>query len=133
MSIWKRRWFLRRLTIALAVGAVAVPAAQARPAGIGPGETGYGPVSADAGTQVSQNGQGTNSPLYYKVRRETGSGGPLVGSQIGPAPVQVVGPETPNGFGWGDAAILAAAGFSAALLAAISVFAVRHRGRFARA
>jgi hypothetical protein len=131
MSIWKRRWFLRRLTIALAVGAVAVPAAQARPAGIGPGETGYGPASADAATQVSQNGQGANSPLYYKVRRETGSDGPLVGPQSGPAPVQVVGPETPSG--WGDAALLAAAGLSAALLTAISVFAVRQRGRFARA
>ena len=133
MSIWKRRWFLRRLTIALAVGAVAVPAAQARPAGIGPGETGYSPASAEAATQVSQNGQGTNSPLYYKVRRETGSDGPLVGPQSGPAPVQVVGPATPSGFGWGDAAIFVAAGLSAALLAAGTVFAVRQRRRFARA
>jgi hypothetical protein len=133
MSIWKRRWFLRRLTIALAVGAVAAPAAQARPAGIGPGETGFGHVSADAGTQVSQNGNGTNSPLYYKLRRETGSDAPLVGPQSGPAPVQVVGPETPSGFGWADAAIFAGIGLSGALLAAGTVLAVRQRGRFARA
>jgi hypothetical protein len=133
MSIWKRRWLLRRLTIALAVGAIVVPAAQARLAGIGPGEPGYGNVSADAGTQASQNDHGSTSPLYYKIKRETGSDAPLVGPQSGPAPAQVAGPETPSEFGWGDAGILAGVGLSAMLLAAGAVLVVRQRGRFARA
>ena len=133
MSIWKRRWFLRRFTIALAVGAIAVPAAQARPADIWPSEAGFGKGSAGAGAQVSPNGHEGDSPLYYKVKRETGSDVPLVGAQTGRAPVQVVEPEPPSGFGWGDAGVLTGIGLGALLLALGAALAIRQRGRFARA
>jgi len=127
MSIWKRRWLLRRLTIALAVGAIAAPAAQARPAGIAPGEPGF----ASGGTQLSEGGPGSNGPLYYKAKRETASDPPLVGPQG--APVQVIAPDSPAGFGWDDAGIFVGGGLGAVLLATSAMLAVRQRGRFAGA
>jgi hypothetical protein len=128
MSIWKRRWVWRRITIAFAVAALAAPAAQARPAGIAPGDAGYsGPVTEQTGVDTRGN------PLHYRVARETGADAPVVGPSTSRPPAEVVNPAPSAGFEWGDARVVAGLSLAALLLAAGGALAVRQRGRLAGA
>jgi hypothetical protein len=124
MSIWKRRWLWRRMTIAFAVAAIAAPIAQARPAGIGPGEAGYsGPV-------VEQTGAGTQgNPLHYKVAREMGTEAPPVGPNTSRQLVDVEGSPSAGGFKWSDAPVVAGLAFAALLFAGGAALLIRQRGR----
>jgi hypothetical protein len=128
MSIWKRRWVWRRITIAFAVAALVAPAAQARPAGIAPGDAGYsGPVTEQTGVDTRGN------PLHYRVARETGADAPVVGPSTSRPPAEVVNPAPSTGFEWGDARVVAGLAFAALLLAGGGALAVRQRGRLAGA
>jgi hypothetical protein len=128
MSIWKRRWVWRRITLAFAVAALAAPAAQARPAGIAPGDAGYSaPVAEQTGVDTRGN------PLHYRVARETGTDSPVVGPSIGRPHADVVSVAPSSGFEWGDARVVAGLSLAALLLAGGGALLVRQRGRLAGA
>jgi hypothetical protein len=126
MSIWKRRWLWKRITIAFAIAALAAPAAQARPAGIAPGKAGYSaPVTEQAGGDTRGN------PLHYKVARETGAQAPVVAPSTGRPQADVASRAPSSGFEWGDPWLIAGFASAALLLAGVGALAVHQRGRLA--
>lgn len=152
----RRTWFLRRLVLGLAVAAVAVPVAQARPdEGVAPqsGSVALGhddKVIVSSPTQafghddkviVSSPTQALGHDDKVIVTSPTGLE-PTVGAEYnqftyrralpqdyGNEPVQIV--SRPDGFDWSDAGIGAGLAFALMLLAAGATVATRQMGRAA--
>ena len=103
----RRTWLLRRLVLGLAVAAVAVPTAQARP-----GEGGASSVvnPSVGGADYGQFAYRRALPQDYGVRT-----------------IQVA--QRPGGFDWGDAGIGAGSAFVIVLLAGGASLATRHLNR----
>ena len=106
----RRTWLLRRLVLGLAVAAVAVPTAQARP------DEG-GALSMDRPARGSDYGQ-------FAYRR-------ALPQDYGVRTIQVA--QRPGGFDWGDAGIGAGSALVIVLLAGGASLATRHLNRPATA
>lgn len=114
----RRKWLLRRLVLGLAVAAMIVPAAEARPDANGAGsEPGYVPFQTDfpaaerpvAGASYNEFAYKRALPQDYGVRT-----------------IQVA--QRPGGFDWGDAGIGAGSALVLVLLAGGATLVTRRLG-----
>jgi hypothetical protein len=122
MSIWKRRWFLRRLAPALAVVAVVAPSASAYPVQAG--------TSDGAGTQPAlTQKESTPSPYHHRNHRSTVA--EEARGKIGPQIVPVSNDD--GGLALPAPAVAAAVAIAFALIAAGTMTVVQLRIRRAAA
>ena len=110
----RRTWLLRRLVLGLAVAAVVVPTAQARP---DEGVTGSPSSVVDRPVRGADHGQ-------FAYRR-------ALPQDYGVRTIQVA--QRPGGFDWGDAGIGAGSALVIVLLAGGASLATRHLNRPATA
>ena len=103
----RRTWLLRRLVLGLAVAAVAVPTAQARP------------DEGGASSVVNPSVRGADYGQFAYRR--------ALPQDYGVRTIQVA--QRPGGFDWGDAGIGAGSAFVIVLLAGGASLATRHLNR----